>query len=77
MFVRKATFEKLLKQVETQRQEIESLSEKLGLLAEFHGQQFQFAIGEGWKLSCIPPGLKDFIDAKRKAAHSPDSSRDR
>ncbi len=75
MFVRRATFEKLLKQIQTQGQEIESLTEKLGLLAEFHGQQFQFDIGEGWRLSPVSPELKGFIDAKRKAAHSSDSSR--
>jgi predicted RNase H-like nuclease (RuvC/YqgF family) len=73
MFIRKATFEKLLKQLQNQEQEIENLNEKLGILAQFLGQQFEINVGEGWKLSEIRPALNKFIDAKRKAAHLSDA----
>ena len=73
MLIRKATFEKLLKQIQNQEKEIENLNEKVGLLAQLLNKQFEFNVGEGWKLSEIRPALNKFIDAKRKAAHLSDA----
>lgn len=70
MFVRRATFEKLLKQIQNQEQEIENLNEKLGILAQFLDQQFQVNVEEGWRmLAAVPPELIKSIDSKWKAAH--------
>jgi hypothetical protein len=70
MFVRKAEFEKLVKHVQSQQQEIEKLHEMLGILAQSQGQQFQFDVGEGWKLSKIRPEHNQFIDDRRKRARA-------
>jgi hypothetical protein len=74
MFVRKTAFEKLLKHVQRQQQEIEKLQEMLGILAQSQGKQFKFVVGEGYKLSPLRPELNDFVDQKRKAAHASDQS---
>lgn len=73
MFIRKATVEKLLERIDKQEKEIDKLHEKVAILAQSLNQQFEFVIGEGYKLSPIRPGHGQFIDAKRKAAHSSDS----
>ncbi|MGE5305335.1 MAG: hypothetical protein ACM3TN_18655 [Alphaproteobacteria bacterium] len=70
MFVRRATFEMLLDQIQTQEQEIENLTEKLGILAQFLDEQFQVNVEEGWRmLAAVPPELIKFIDARWKEAH--------
>jgi ribosomal protein S19 len=73
MFIRKAEFEKLLKQVQTQRQEIETLDEKLGILAQSLGHQFEVTVGKGWNLATIRPEHHQFIDHRREKAHASDS----
>jgi hypothetical protein len=69
MFIRKSMYEKLLKQIQNQNYEIRSLNEKLTILAQFHGQQFKFNVGEGWQLTTITSNVSKFIEAKRKEAH--------
>jgi len=66
MFIRKSTYAKLLKQIQNQSYEINNLNEKLAILAQFHGQQFKFNVGEGWQLTAITSTLSKFINAKRK-----------
>jgi predicted RNase H-like nuclease (RuvC/YqgF family) len=73
MLIRKATFEKLVKQVQNQEKEIENLNEKVGILAQLLNKQFEFNVGEGWKVSRISPALNKFIEAKRKAGHLSDA----
>ena len=70
MLVRKTDFEKLVKQVQSQAHEIDKLHEMLGILAQSLGQQFQFNVGEGWKLSNIRPEHNQFIDDRRKRARA-------
>ena len=74
MFVQKTAFEKLVKHVQNQQQEIEKLQEMLGILAQSQGKQFEFVVGEGWKLAKIRPEHNQFIDDKRQRAHSSDQS---
>ena len=45
MFVRKTAFEKLVKHVQNQQQEIEKLQEMLGILAQSQSKQFEFVVG--------------------------------
>jgi hypothetical protein len=74
MFVQKTTFEKLVKHVESQQQEIEKLQEMLGILAQSQGKQFEFVVGEGYKLSPLQPKLNEFVDHKRMTTHASDQS---
>ena len=55
MFVRRSVFEKLVKRCENQRHEIENLHEKLGILAQKVGHQFQCSIEDGWELVPLKP----------------------
>jgi hypothetical protein len=74
MFVRKTAFEKLVKHVQNQQQEIEKLQEMLGILAQSQGKQFEFVVGEGYTLSPLRPKLNEFVDHKRKTTHASDQS---
>jgi len=74
MLVRKCDFEKLVKHVQSQQHEIEQLQEMLGILAQSQGKQFEFVVGEGYKLSPLRANLNEFVDHKRKAAHASDQS---
>ena len=73
MFISNDTLKKLLDRIEKQDQEIDKLHEKLAILAQSQGKQFEFIVGEGYKLTAIPGGHEQFIDAKRRASHSPNS----
>ena len=68
MFVKKAAFEKLLKLSQEQAVEIAKLQEMVGILAQSQGMQFEFLIGEGYRLTKITPEHAMFIEHKRKSA---------
>jgi len=74
MFIRKSAFDNLVKRCESQQQQIENLSEMLGILAQSLGQQFEFNVGEGWNLTGIRPNHNQFVEARRQKARSSDSS---
>lgn len=68
MFIQKTAFEKLVKHVENQQQEIDKLHEMLGILTQSLGKQFEFVVGKGYKLSPLKPKLNEFVDHAREGA---------
>jgi hypothetical protein len=74
MFIRKSPLENLLKRCESQQQEIDNLDEKLGILAQAVGHQFEFNVGKGRSLTAIKPEHNQFIDARREKARASDVS---
>ena len=50
MFIRKATFDYLVRRSETQQQQIDKLSEMIGIIAKSVGQQLELDFGEDWKI---------------------------
>ena len=67
MFVGKAAFEKLIKLSQDRAVEIAKLQEMLGVLAQSQGMQFEFVIGEGYRLTKITPEQTLFVEHKRKS----------
>jgi hypothetical protein len=74
MFIRRSVFEKLVKRCESQHQEIQSLQEKLGILAQKVGHQFQFSIGDGWELVPMKPEDDQFVEGRREQASAAEFS---
>lgn len=56
MFIRKSAFENLVKRCESQQQQIERLSEMVGMLAKSLGPQFEVNCDKDWKLSSFDRG---------------------
>ena len=54
MFVRKSTFEHLVKRCESQQQQIEKLNEMVGILAQSLGSELEFNVKKDWNLSRYP-----------------------
>ena len=48
MFIRKATFEFLMKRSESQQQQIDELSGMVGIIAKSLGQQLELDFGKDW-----------------------------
>jgi hypothetical protein len=50
MFIRKAAFEYLLKRSESQQEQIDKLSEMVGVLVKSVGQQYELDFGKDWHI---------------------------
>jgi len=61
MFIRRYAFENLVKRCERQQQEIEKLSEMVGILAKSRKTQFEVNFEKDWKVS--DPGRDEHINA--------------
>ena len=55
MFIRKSAFENVVKRCESQLQQIEKLSEMVGMLAKSLGPQFEVNFEKDWKLRSFGP----------------------
>ena len=69
MFIRKATFEFLMKRSESQQQQIDKLSEMVDMIAA--GEQLELDFGNDWN---IEPAGDSHINAGRQEACSADWS---
>jgi hypothetical protein len=65
MFIRKAALEYLIQRSENQQQQIDRLSEMVGILAKSAGQQFELDFGQGWN---IEPTDDNRINADQQEA---------
>ena len=71
MFIRKETFEFLVKRSESQQQQIDRLSEMVGVIAKSVGQQLELDFGKDWN---IEPTTDNYTNAGRQEACSADWS---
>ena len=71
MFIRKAALEYLIQRSENQQQQIDRLSEMVGILAKSTGQQFELDFGQGWN---IQPTGDNRINADQQEPRSSDWS---
>ena len=72
MFIRKSAFENLVKRCESQQQQIEKLSEMVGMLAKSLGPQFEVNCEKDLKLSSF--GRVQHSNACRQEPLLPDWS---
>jgi NTP pyrophosphatase (non-canonical NTP hydrolase) len=68
MFIRKATFEFLMKRSESQQQQIDELSGMVGIIAKSLGQQLELDFGKDWNTG------DRYINSGRQEAVSSDWS---
>ncbi|HEX2933451.1 MAG TPA: hypothetical protein VHV54_27225 [Candidatus Binatia bacterium] len=71
MFIRRAALEYLIQRSENQQQQIDRLSEMVGILAKSAGQQFALDFGKDWNIQSTGDNL---INADQQEARSSDWS---
>ena len=71
MFIRKAALEYLIQRSENQQQQIDRLSEMVGILAKSTGQQFELDFRQGWNRQ---PTADNRINLDQQEARSSDWS---
>jgi len=70
MFIRKSAFENLVKRCDSQQKQIENLNEKLGILAQSLGHEFEFQLVKFWDFSGIRPEHNKFNKSREETLSS-------